>query len=571
MFFVDQLIFYGSLLILLGILSRKFSARFGVPALVLFMLVGMLAGSEGIGKIAFENYEIAHGIGTIALVVILFDGGLRTPVQSLHVGWKPALVLATAGVLLTAVLTGLAAAWMLGLTPLQGLLLGSIVASTDAAAVFSTLRTQGVRLNDRLTATVEIESGSNDPMAIFLTVGLIEVLLGERSPGLGLLSLFVMQIGVGLLVGYLLGRGAAFLVNRINLDAAGLYPVLVLTLGFATYGLAASIGGSGYLAVYVAGIVLGNSAIVFQRGTFLFHDGLAWVSQIVMFVVLGLLSFPSALIDVAWEGLAVAAVLMFVARPAAVFLSLGGFGFTLRELLLTSWVGLKGAVPIILATFPLLFGLPNGLVYFNVVFFVVIVSVLTQGWSLPAAARRLGLQLPGEADPPVTLDITSLRHVDADIVDYVVSETSAAAHLRITELDLPQDVVIAMVTRGDEIIPARGATVLLPGDHVFVILRPGARAAVDAVFRMLPEEQDEVPLRTGVLLPGNLTLRELDLLYGIELDGDPNESLADLMRRHLQRPLEEGSFLETGGLRFYVHSVDGEEGPVIGVEDVWQT
>lgn len=567
MFFVDQLIIYGSLLVLLGILSRKFSARVGLPALVLFMLLGMAAGSEGLGGIAFDDYRIAHGIGTVALVVILFDGGLRTPLTSLRVAWKPALTLATAGVLLTAGITGVAASWILGLDMLEGMLLASIIASTDAAAVFSILRTQGVRLNDRLSATLEIESGSNDPTAIFLTVGFIEVLLGDRPLGPGLLLFFVQQMGIGLVAGYVLGRLSAQLINRINLDAAGLYPVLVLTLGAGTYGLAVAIGGSGYMAVYVAGIVLGGSSLVFQRGTLLFHDAMAWVSQIVMFVVLGLLSYPSALLGVAWEGLAVAAVLMFVARPVSVFALAWPFKFTFRELVLISWVGLKGAVPVILATFPLLFGVENGLAYFNVIFFVVLVSVLTQGWSLPQVARWLRLNQPIEAEPPVTLDITSLKHVEADIVDYVVSETSAAAHLRLSELDLPQDVVIAMVTRGTEIIPARGATVLLPGDHAFVILRPGARDAVDAVFRSVKEVQVEVPLRTGILLPGRLSLREVDLLYGIALDGPGDERLHDYLVRRLHADLDEGSFLETNGLRLYVHSAEGED-VVIGIEEI---
>lgn len=568
MFFIDQIILYGSLLVLLGILSRKFSARFGLPALVLFMLVGMLAGSEGIGGIAFDNYQIAHGIGTLALVVILFDGGLRTPTQALRMVWKPSVLMATIGVFVTALVTGLAASWILGLTLLQGLLLGSIVASTDAPAVFSILRSKGVRLNERLAATLEIESGSNDPMAIFLTVGLIEVLLGERTLGLGLLTFFIQQFGIGVLVGYLVGRISASLINRINLDAAGLYPVLVLTIGFITYGLTASLGGSGYMAVYVAGIVLGNSGLVFQRGTLLFHDGMAWVSQIVMFVVLGLLSFPSQLVSVAGEGIAVAAVLMFVARPVIVFPILAMFRYSFKEMLLSSWVGLKGAVPVVLSTFPLLLGVPDGQVYFNIIFFVVLFSVILQGWSLPSVARWLGLQLPEEAEPPATLDITSLRHVNADIVDYAITETSAAAHLRITELNLPEDVVIAMVTRGEEIIPARGATVILPGDHVFLILRPEVREAVDDVFRSLPKGQEEVPLRTGILLPGSLTLRELSLLYGIELQGDADENLQAFLLRHLHRPLEEGSFLEISGMRLYVHSAGGAEEPVIGIEEL---
>jgi len=403
-------------------------------------------------------------------------------------------------------------------------------------------------------------------MAIFLTVGFIEVILGERSLGLGLLSLFVVQMGVGLVVGILMGKGAAWLINKINLEAAGVYPVLVLTLGMITYGIAAAIGGSGYLAVFVAGIVLGNSAIVFKRGTFLFHDGLAWISQIVMFTVMGLLSSPSALIDVAWGGLFVAIGLTFLARPIAVALCLWPFKYTLQELALIAWVGLKGAVPIILATFPLLFGVAEGLLYFNVIFFVVIVSVLTQGWTLPKVAKWLKLERPVGPEPPITLDLTSLRHVEADAVDYLITERSAVAHLRISELNLPEDMVIAMVTRGNEIIPVRGATTLLPGDHVFVILRPSVREAVDEVFRTLPEPQTEVPLRTGILLPGNIRLRELNLLYGVEIGGNVDETLEDFMERNLNHRLTEGAFLEIAGWRLYVHS-DKDDVPIIGLEE----
>jgi potassium/hydrogen antiporter len=285
-----------------------------------------------------------------------------------------------------------------------------------------------------------------------------------------------------------------------------------------------------------------------------------------MFVVLGLLVFPSDLVEVGWQAVAVGAVLMFIARPISVFLCLWPFRFPVKELLLISWVGLKGAVPIILGTFPLLFALPNGFLYFNVVFFVVLLSALVQGWTLPRAAQALGLEEPKGAEPPATLDITSLHHVNADIVDYEINEASAAAHLRISELALPDDVVIAMVTRGKEIIPARGATVLLPDDHVFLILRPEARSAVDSVFRSVPKEP-EIPLRTGILLPGTTRLHEIDELYGIVLDGEPQENLEHFMRRYLNRPLEEGSFVETQGFRLYVHSIDLSTGPVVGIEE----
>ncbi|MDP5123788.1 MAG: potassium/proton antiporter, partial [Cyanobium sp. MAG_04] len=278
----------AGVLLLLGIASSKFSARIGVPVLVLFLSVGMLAGSEGLGRIPFENYSLANSIGSVALTLILFDGGLRTSITSVQKVWKPALVLSTFGVLLTSVITGLAAAWVLKLPLLQGLLVGSIVGSTDAAAVFSVLRSSGLKLPERLTSTLEVESGSNDPMAIFLTLGLIGVITGTADSPQALLLLFVGQFGVGTL--------ATWSINRINLDYPGLYPLLALAFGLVAFGLAAVLGGSGFLAVYIAGIVLGSSSIVFRRGIFSFHDATAWLAQSVLCVMLGLLSFPSRLL-----------------------------------------------------------------------------------------------------------------------------------------------------------------------------------------------------------------------------------------------------------------------------------
>jgi potassium/hydrogen antiporter len=566
MFVVDQFLLFGSLLLLVGILSHKFSARVGVPVLVLFLLVGMVAGEEGLGGISFDNYEIAHGVGTLALAVILFDGGLRTPLKVLRSSWKPALMLSTTGVLITSVLTGAAASLILGVPMIYGILLGSIVGSTDAAAVFSILRSAGFKLDDRLEATLEVESGSNDPMAIFLTIGMIEVLLGERSAGFGLVSLFVLQLGVGAVIGLGMGRVSALVVNRINLNAAGLYPVLVITLGLTTYGLAAFLGGSGFLAIYIAGITIGNSRLVFQRGTFLFHDGIAYVAQIVMFVLLGLLSYPSALLSVTWQGLSIAGVLIFIARPLAVFVSLAFFRFTLRELVFISWVGLKGAVPIILATYPLLFGIPDALLLFNVVFFVVLVSALLQGWTLPSVAGWLRLKHPEERAPHLSLDITSLRDVDADIISYDITETTRAAHLRLSELGLAEDAVVALVSRDDDLIPARGPTVLLPGDHVFVVVRHSAREDVDRVFSDAIVEPS-IPLRAGIYVPPRLTLGDLENLYGIEIGGPAEEPLGAFMERKLGRPLAEGSFLELEHVRFFIPACPGDEIDRIGIEE----
>ena len=482
MFLVDRLILLAAVLLLIGTISSKLSARLGLPMLVVFVGIGMLAGENGIGRIEFDNFAIAHAVGTLALAIILFDGGLQTRTAAIRAVWKPAFLLATAGVLITAGLTGVAAAWILELPLPFGLLLGSIVASTDAAAVFSILRSQGVHLRRRVAATLEIESGSNDPMAILLTIGCIEVIAGRMTVGLDLVVLFAQQMGLGALAGVACGWGAVRLINRVNLSAPGLYPVLATACGLAAFGLAAVLGGSGFLAIYLAGIVLGNSRLVFQSGTFRFMDALAWIGQIMMFVLLGLLSTPAELTGIAGPALLLAAILTLIARPVAVVPFLLPFRFSLREQVLISWVGLKGAVPIILATFPLMFGIPEGRLLFNVVFFVVLVSAALQGWTLPLLATRLGLQEAPEPPPPATLELVALRDLDAEIVDYTISPTSPVAGRSVEDLRLPQGAVVALVLRGNVLIPPRGGTRLEAGDHLFVITHRGERPAVEKVF-----------------------------------------------------------------------------------------
>jgi cell volume regulation protein A len=385
-------------------------------------------------------------------------------------------------VLITAGITDLAAAWIFELPLITGLLLGSIVASTDAAAVFSVLRSQGVRLRARVAATLEIESGSNDPMAILLTIGCLEVLSGRMQIGMGLATLFLEQMGVGAIAGVGCGWAAVRLINRINLAAPGLYPVLAASCGLAAFGLAAAFGGSGFLAIYIAGIMIGNSRIVFQSGTFRFMDGLAWIGQITMFVVLGLLSTPAEVVKVAVPALLLSAILILVARPIAVVPLLLPFGFSVREQVLISWVGLKGAVPIILATFPLMFGLPEGRLLFNVVFFVVLLSATLQGWTLPPFAGRLRLQEQSQAAPSAALELMALRDLNAEILDYTVAPASAVAGRNVEDLHLPEGAIVALVSRGSELIPPRGATRLEPGDHLFVIAHIEKRAAVEKVF-----------------------------------------------------------------------------------------
>jgi cell volume regulation protein A len=555
MFLVDLLILLSGVLLLLGIASSKISARLGVPVLVLFLLLGMLAGSEGIGGIEFENYTLAHGIGSLALLFILFDGGLSTPLSNVRSTWKPSLVLATAGVLITALVTGWAASLILGVTLLEGMLLGSIVGSTDAAAVFAVLRSGGVMLDPKLSSTLEVESGSNDPMAIFLTVGCIEVLTGNMELGPDLLWLFVSQMAIGAVVGILTGLLAVRMVNRINLDAAGLYPVLVSAFALLGFGTAAWLGGSEFLTVYLAGIVIGNSKLVFQRGILLFHNASAWLSQILMFGVLGLLSFPSRLLGISLQGLLIGAVLIVLARPLAVLLTVVPFRFNLRELTFLSWVGLKGAVPITLATFPLLASVERAPLLFDVVFFVVVLSALVQGWSLPLVARWLKLDRPMEQKPPVTLEISSLRHVDGDIVDYTVGNDSRAAGRMVKDLALPDGVVIAIIARQQQIIPPQGRTRIEQGDHVIIVLRPGTRPLVNQVFAADASHRGELPLSLEFPLRASTTVGLIEELYGVRMNTRPEFTLDEAIREQLGNDVRVGSTVYYGQIALRVREM----------------
>jgi len=556
-FLIDTLILTTGILLLLGIASSKISARLGVPVLVFFLMLGMLAGSEGIGGLPFENYQLAHAIGTLALAMILFDGGLSTSLPAVGLAWKPSLLLATWGVIVTAVITGLAAAWILQISLLEGLLLGSIVGSTDASAVFSVLRSGGISLPKRIASVLEVESASNDPMAIFLTVGCIEVLLGNIAIGPGLLGLFTSQMLIGGLCGVLGGYVAGWVVNRIELGAAGMYPVLISAFGLLTYGLAATLGGSGFLAVYLAGVIIGNRPLVFQRGIRLYHDAIAWLSQIVMFVVLGLLCFPSRLVDVAGKALLISVVLIFVARPIAVLLSAWPFRFTWKELTFISWVGLKGAVPITLATFPLMLGTAarplQATLLFDVVFFIVVVSAVIQGSNVSPVARWLGLERPREPEPPLTLEMSSLRHVNGEIVDYAIGENSRAAGRRVKDLALPEGAVIALISRGDQIVPPQGSTYIQAKDHVILVLKPGIQPLVNQVFGSSSDVRGLIPNTLEFPLRASTTVNEIRELYAIEIDAPSGYSLADAVSHHLGiHPPAVGSAIRFGQVNFRV-------------------
>jgi len=456
-------------LLLICVLVSKVSDRFGVPALLLFLILGMLAGSDGPGGIYFDDPALAQSVGIIALVLILFSGGLDTEWSHVRPVLKEGLLLATVGVLITALVTGLFASVLLGFSLLEGLLLGSIVSSTDAAAVFSVLRSKGISLKGRLKPLLELESGSNDPMAIFLTVGLIQLITQPDLSPVNLIGLFVQQMLVGAVVGYGMGRVMLFLVNRLKLGYEGLYPVLILALAFLTFGFTTVLGGSGFLAVYLAGIYLGHYDFIHKRSLLRFYDGLAWIMQIAMFLTLGLLVFPSRLVPIIGVGLLLAGCLMFVARPISVFVGLLPSAFNWREKALVSWVGLRGAVPIILATFPLLAKLPQADLIFNLVFFVVLTSVLLQGTTIPLAARRLGVDAPAIPRRVYPIEYTRMGGLRSELKELAVPSDSQMAGKAIVELGLPADFLIILIAREKDFVLPSGGTTLLGGDTLLVL------------------------------------------------------------------------------------------------------
>jgi len=467
---LEYLLLVGSILILASVAIAKLSDNLGVPSLLLFLGIGMLAGSEGPGGIYFDDAGLAQSIGIIALVFILFAGGLDTNWRQVRpVCWRAAS-LSTLGVSLTAFAVALFASIVLDLSLLTGLLLGAVVSSTDAAAVFAVLRSKNVSLRGQLKPLLELESGSNDPMAVFLTVGLIQLVTTPQTSLGSIVLLFVFQMGLGAAFGLGSGRAMVLILNRLRLSYEGIYPVFSLAFAALIYGATAAAGGSGFLAVYVAGLVAGNSEFVQKKSLLRFFDGLAWLSQITMFLTLGLLVFPSHIVPVVGAGLLLSAFLMFVARPASVFVSLVFTTMHWREKAMVSWVGLRGAVPIILATFPLLAGLPDAELIFNVVFFIVLTSALLQGWSIPAAARLLKLDAPLEQKRRYPIEFAPVEGIDTELVDLIIPYHSDAAGKSIVELNLPSDSLIVLISRADNFIVPSGGTVLQEGDTILVLV-----------------------------------------------------------------------------------------------------
>lgn len=476
-----------SLLLLASVLASKASERLGVPALLMFLFVGMLAGSEGVGGIHFDDPHLVRLLGTFALAYILFAGGLDTEWKSVRPVFRSGMILATVGVFLTAVFVGAFAVVVLDFTWLEGLLLGSVMSSTDAAAIFAVLRSRSLSLKGELKPLLELESASNDPMAVFLTVTMLSLLSDPSTPWWSAFPALVKQMLVGGVAGLLLGKGIIYTVNRIRLEFDGLYPVLTMAAVLLVFGTAETLGGNGFLAVYLAGVVLGNADFIHKRSLERFHDGLSWLMQIGMFLTLGLQVYPSHLKPVIGSGLLLAGFLTVGARPLAVLASLIGSGLGIREKLLISWAGLRGAVPIVLATFPMTAGVAQAEMIFNLVFFVVIASVLLQGRSLTRVARWLKLDRPLSPRTRMPLEFERTEQsLRTSMVEAMVAPDSAAAGKTILQLKLPSGLLVAMIQRNGEYLVPNGGTEFLPGD---VVLMLGEREALESVRKLLTVRQ----------------------------------------------------------------------------------
>lgn len=470
---LETFLFFGALLLVLSVLASRISSTFGVPALLIFLGIGMLAGSEGIGSIPFENYSLAFGVGSVCLAFVIFDGGLRTSWSSVRPILPLGISLSFVGTVVTGLLTGGFAYGVLGLGWLESLLLGGIVSSTDAAAVFSLLRSRGLGLKGKLKQVLEFEAGSNDPVAVFFTVAVLSLITAAASAeaettsgAVPLIVFFLKQAGFGLLFGWLGGKGIRFFINQAGVEFEGLYGVLTMGLVIVLFSATAFVDGSGFLAVYVAGLVLGKTDFLHKGSISRFLDGIAWVAQIVIFLVLGLLVFPSKLVEVWQEGLMLAAFMMLIARPLSVLIAAPGRTLARNDRLFVSWVGLRGAAPIILATLPWSLGLPNAEYFFNLVFFLVLTSVLIQGASIPWVADRLGVVSPVSDEANVDHSFSQVLPPGFIPFEIVVSSDRFSSGVRIVDIGLPAGVLLTSIERGERYLVPRGDTLIQRNDKV---------------------------------------------------------------------------------------------------------
>jgi cell volume regulation protein A len=465
----DNILLIGSILLLISIIAGKTTDRFGVPTLIFFLVVGILAGSEGLGGIHFENAQLAQFIGTLALNFILFSGGLDTNWQSIKPVLWQGIILSTLGVLMTALSVGLFVHYCLHFTLLEGLLLGSIVSSTDAAAVFSILRHKGVGLKGNLRPVLEFESGSNDPMAYFLTITLTTILASKEVTFYQFVPIFIKGFAIGGIMGYVMGKLMTWLINNIRLNTDGLYPALILGLAMFTYSATDFIGGNGFLAIYLSAVILGNSDFIHKRSMIRYYNGQAWLMQIIMFLTLGLLVFPSRIVPIVWSGLLISAFLMFVARPIGVFASLAFFKINIRSKMFISWVGLRGAVPIVFAIYPMIAELPKADIIFNLVFFISVTSVLLQGTTIPFVARLLHVAVPENVRRRIGEDVEVLDIENSEMREITIEPGSKVIGKKIVMLSVPKAVHIMTIKRRDKYILPIGSTKLAEGDKLMIL------------------------------------------------------------------------------------------------------
>jgi cell volume regulation protein A len=479
---VGTLIFVAGALLALGIGATLVAGRLRVPGLVLFLLLGMALGSDGLGWLDFDDVELTRTIGIIAVALILYEGGLSAGWGEIRPVLATSLSLAFIGTVLTALGVGLAASWLLDLTLLEGMLIGSIVAATDSAAIFSVLR--GSSIERRLARILEGESGLNDPVAILLVLGFIDWINEPNYGLLDMIALGVTELGIGAAIGMVVGRLGALAFQRLQLTTAGLYPVASISLAGLSFGLADVLHGSGFLSVYLTGLTLGSATIPARRAISDFHAGLGWVSQIAVFFTLGLLVFPSEFGEILGDALLITAVLIFVARPIAAIVATRVGRVPFRQALLLGWAGLRGAIPIVLATFPVIEGVPGADSYFNIVFFVVLVSALLQGATFEPIARALGVTTDQPAIPRPLLEVGAIRRLGAEVLEYPVGETDAIVGRVVNQLGLPREALVNVIVREDQALLPRGSTEIDSGDRLHILVRQPERELVQGLFEL---------------------------------------------------------------------------------------